>query len=109
MQVKMLLTTILCPLISLAPLSAQGFEGYYQYPDLHYNTIVFVAEGDVWKVPISGGLAQRLTTHAEEEQQPVIAPDGKTMAYSATYEGPVEVYTMPLDGGLPTRRTYSEG
>ena len=56
-----------------------------------------------------GGLAQRLTTHAEEERYPAISPDGKTLAYSATYEGPNEVYTMPLDGGLPTRWTYSEG
>lgn len=109
MQLRLLFTTILVPFIGLAQLPAQGFEGYYQYPDLHQNTIVFVAEGDVWKVPTSGGLAQRLTTHTEEEQQPVIAPDGKTMAYSATYEGPTEVYTMPLDGGVPTRRTYSEG
>ncbi|MEQ8703947.1 MAG: S41 family peptidase [Phaeodactylibacter sp.] len=108
-MIAIILPSVLSLLISLAQLPAQGFEGYYQYPDLHDNTIVFVAEGDIWKVPIEGGLAQRLTTHAEEEQNPIIAPDGKTMAYSATYEGPAEVYTMPLDGGLPTRRTYSEG
>jgi len=87
---------------------AQGFKGYYQYPDIHQNTIVFVAEGDIWKVSIEGGLAQRLTTHAEEEQYPAISPDGKTLLYSASYEGPREVYTMPLEGGLPTRWTYSE-
>jgi tricorn protease len=88
---------------------AQGFLGYYQYPDIHQNTIVFMAEGDIWRVPIQGGLAQRLTKHVEEEQYPKISPDGKTLVYSATYEGPREVYTMPLDGGLPTRWTYSEG
>jgi tricorn protease len=95
--------------ISLNQAAAQGFEGYYQYPDMHQNTIVFLAEGDIWKVSIQGGLAQRLTTHAEEEQCPVISPDGKTLLYSASYEGPREVYTMPLDGGIPTRWTYSEG
>jgi len=87
---------------------AQGFEGYYQHPDIHGNTIVFVAEGDIWKVPVEGGLAQRLTTHAEEELSPSISPDGKSIAFSATYEGPIEVYTMPLGGGLPSRWTYSE-
>ena len=86
--------------------SAQGFEGYYQNPDIHNNTIVFVAEGDLWTVPLKGGSAQRLTTHSEEENFPSISPDGKTIAFSASYEGPMEVYTMPIEGGLPTRWTY---
>ena len=86
--------------------SAQGFEGYYQFPDISNNTIIFSAEGDIWKVSIEGGLAQRLTTHAEEERYGVISPDGKSIAYSASYEGPTEVYTIPVDGGLTTRWTY---
>ena len=85
---------------------AQGFEGYYQNPTLYNNTIVFVAEGDLWTVPLNGGLAQRLTTHQAEENFPTISPDGKTIAFSASYEGPVEIYTMPIEGGLPKRWTY---
>jgi len=100
-----MLVMVLC----LNQATAQGFEGYYQHPDIYQNTLVFVAEGDIWKVPTQGGLAQRLTTHLEEEQHPRISPDGKTLVYSATYEGPKEVYTMPLEGGIPTRWTYSEG
>jgi tricorn protease len=34
------------------------------------------------------------------------SPDGKTIAFSANYEGPTEVYTMPATGGLPSRRTF---
>jgi tricorn protease len=90
----------------LCQLMAQGFEGYYQHPDIHKNTIIFVAEGDIWKVSIEGGLAQRITTHAEEEGFPAISPDGKSIAYSASYEGPTEVYTIPLDGGLTKRWTF---
>jgi tricorn protease len=86
--------------------SAQGFEGYYQSPTIHNNTIVFAAEGDLWTVSLNGGLAQRLTTHAEEESFPTISPDGKTIAFSASYEGPIEVYTMPIEGGLPVRWTF---
>ena len=85
---------------------SQGFEGYYRYPDIHGKKIVFCAEGDLWTVSLSGGLAQRLTTHAEEERFPSISPDGKTIAYSASYEGPTEIYTIPINGGLPTRWTY---
>lgn len=88
------------------PSFAQGFEGYYRTPEIHGNTIVFAAEGDLWSVPLSGGLAQRLTTHAEEERWPSISPDGKTIAFSASYEGPIEIYTMPITGGLPLRWTY---
>ena len=106
LRISKLFGFILCLTIGLNQLIAQGFEGYYQYPDIHQNTIVFVAEGDIWKVPINGGLAYRLTTHLEEERYPVIAPDGKTIAYAASYEGPTEVYTLPIDGGLTTRWTY---
>jgi tricorn protease len=86
---------------------SQGFEGYYQHPDIHKNTIVFSSEGDIWKVSIEGGFAQRLTTHTEEEKYPVISPDGKTIAYYATYEGLPEVYSIPIDGGIANRWTYS--
>ena len=42
-----------------------------------------------------------LTTHASEESHAAVSPDGRTIAFSASYEGPTEVYTMPIDGGLP--------
>lgn len=93
-------------IIGMSQLMAQGFEGYYQQPAIYKNTIVFVAEGDIWKVSSEGGLAQRLTTHAEEERHPSISPDGRTIVYSASYEGPTEVYTIPIDGGLTKRWTY---
>jgi tricorn protease len=93
-------------LLSTFYANAQGVSGYYQFPDIHNNTIVFTAEGDIWKVSAQGGLAQRLTTHAEEERYPMISPDGKILAYSASYEGPTEVYTIPIDGGMTTRWTY---
>lgn len=96
MQPKLprLLSSVLCLIFGLNQIIAQGLVGYYQYPDIHQNVIVFTAEGDIWKVPIEGGLAQRLTTHTEEEKYPTISPDGKTIAYSATYEGPMEVCSV---------------
>ena len=50
--------------------------------------------------------AQRLTTHPSEESRPAFSPDGKTIAFSAAYEGPTEVYTLPLEGGVPVRQTF---
>lgn len=80
--------------------------GYYRFPAIHGETIVFTAEGDLWQVGINGGAALRLTTHQAEESRPAISPDGKTIAFSASYEGPTEVYTLPLDGGMPARQTF---
>jgi tricorn protease len=83
-----------------------GTLGYYRFPALHGDTLVFTAEGDLWQVPIDGGVAQRLTSHPSEESRAAFSPDGKTLAFSAAYEGPTEVYTLPLDGGVPARQTY---
>ncbi|HNX51269.1 MAG TPA: S41 family peptidase [Thermoanaerobaculaceae bacterium] len=83
--------------------------GYYRYPAISGDTVVFVAEGDLWKVGAEGGVAQRLTTHPGEESRPALSPDGRTLAFSAAYEGPIEVYTMPLVGGLPQRHTWDGG
>ncbi|MCC6234210.1 MAG: PD40 domain-containing protein [Verrucomicrobiales bacterium] len=88
---------------------AQRSQGYHRYPALHGDTLVFTSEGDLWRVPVSGGLAQRLTTHPGTEANAALSPDGTTVAFSAEYEGPREVYTMPLAGGLPIRRTFLGG
>jgi tricorn protease len=87
-------------------LSAQSL-GYYRQPALYRDQIVFTAEGDLWTVPATGGTAHRLTTHAASESRPFISPDGRTLAFSAAYEGPNEVYTIDLASpGLPVRRTF---
>ncbi len=83
--------------------------GYYRMPAVSGNTVVFTAEGDLWKVPVTGGTAARLTTGLGEEANAAISPDGKSVAFSADYEGPTEVYVMPLDGGAPKRLTYEGG
>jgi tricorn protease len=84
----------------------QDNRGYYRFPAVSGNTIVFTSEGDLWEVGIEGGQARRLTTHPGEETHAAFSPDGRTIAFSADYEGPTEVYTMPAVGGLPTRRTF---
>ncbi len=100
--VILLVTLLFCiPLAGAAPA-----KGYYQFPALHGDTIIFSAESDLWSVPTRGGVARRLTTHPGQETQAVISPDGQTLAFTARYEGPAELYTMPILGGLPTRQTY---
>jgi tricorn protease len=83
-----------------------GVLGYYRFPAIHDNSLVFTAEGDLWQVGIHGGVAQRLTAHPAEESRPAFSPDGRTIAFSAAYEGPTEVYTLSLDDSVPVRHTY---
>jgi tricorn protease len=101
-------------LLLVLPLSvgaqAPVAPGYFRQPSLHRDRLVFTAEGDLWRVGIGGGTAERLTTHPALEQRPAISPDGRTLAFSASYEGPTEVYTMDLENpGVPTRRTFEGG
>ncbi len=84
-----------------------GRNGYYRFPAIHGDTVVFTSEGDLWSVKLGGGSAVRLTTHPGLETNPAISPDGMTVAFSAQYEGPTEVYTMPLAGGLPVCHTFA--
>jgi tricorn protease len=108
------LSTILLAAVALfyvLPLNA-GNEGnthlgYYRYPAIHGDTIIFTAEDDLWSVSAKGGAARRLTSNPGKEIYPSISPDGKTVAFSAEYEGPLDVYTMPIEGGLPQRRTWN--
>lgn len=94
--------------MSTAQASGPGSQsGYYRMPAIHGDTIVFCSEGDLWRAPVTGGPATRLTTHAGDETFPAISPDGTQVAFIATYEGPSDLYVMPLAGGLPKRLTFS--
>src|SRR5579863_2524178 len=81
-------------------------KGYYRTPAIYKNTIVFTAEGDLWKYDVSSGATARLTTHPGMETDPVISPDGKTIVFLGQYEGASELYSMPIDGGIPKRLTF---
>ena len=83
-------------------------KGYYRFPTIYKNQIVFTAEGDLWRVATKGGVAQRLTTHHGIESHAAISPDGKLIAFSGQYEGPTEVYVISFEGGRPHRLTYED-
>ena len=99
--------TFLILLYTAATLPAAE-PGYYRRPAIHGDTVVFVAEGDLWTVPVSGGRATRLTTHPAMEDHPAISPDGTTLAFTAQYEGSNDVYVMPLTAGRPRRLSFND-
>ncbi len=95
-------------IVAAGQAAAQGV-GYYQTPALGPGSLVFASEGDLWRAAPEGGDALRLTTHPEAESTPVISPDGRWIAFEATYDGPREIYLMPITGGAPVRLTYEGG
>jgi len=81
-------------------------EGYYRFPTIHDDTVVFVSDDDLWMVPSSGGEARRLTSGLGEARRPALSPDGEWIAFSGRDEGVSEVYLMPAQGGQPKRLTF---
>ena len=81
-------------------------SGYYRFPTIYQETLVFVCEDDLWTVPISGGVARRLTSNLGATSSPRLSPNGELLAFTGREEGPSEVYVMPALGGEAKRLTY---
>lgn len=77
-----------------------------QYMDVSDTQITFVYGGDIWVVDKEGGTAVKLTSSPGEESWPKFSPDGSHIAYTASYDGNLDVYVMPVTGGVPKRVTY---
>ncbi|MBT0671458.1 PD40 domain-containing protein [Novosphingobium profundi] len=77
-----------------------------QMPTIHAGRIVFVHAGDLWTVSSTGGSAIRLTSGVGIESNPVFSPDGATVAFAGEYDGNLDVFTVPIGGGIPKRLTW---
>ena len=88
--------------------TAQGTRLLRQ-PTLSGSEIVFVYANDLWKSPISGGNAIRLTSDEGLESYPHFSPDGTQVAFTAQYDGNTDVYVVPARGGEPRRLTWHPG
>ncbi|THH40093.1 peptidase S41 [Neolewinella litorea] len=68
--------------------------------------LAFAYAGDLWVADRDGKNARRLTIGEGEEYNPVFSPDGQTIAFTGSYDGNVDVYTVPTRGGIPIRLTW---
>jgi len=81
-------------------------------PTVSAEHVVFLYAGDIWlaerRTQKSGVRRnpRRLTAQPGEKSYPVFSPDGAWIAFSANYEGSIDVYVLPVEGGSPRRLTY---
>ncbi len=85
---------------------ADSQKGYYRYPAIYGERVVFVAEDDLWEVPAAGGVARRLTASRGTVSSPCYSPDGTRLAFVGTEEGQSDVYVMSAAGGPVERVTF---
>ncbi|MEM7345105.1 MAG: PDZ domain-containing protein, partial [Chloroflexota bacterium] len=81
-------------------------NGYYRFPTIYKNKVVFVCEDDLWEVSARGGTARRLTANLGRVSHPVYSPNGRHLAFVGREDGDSEIYLMPAAGGVATRLTY---
>ena len=101
---------LLCLLLLTGSISlhAQGTRLLRQ-PTMSETEIVFVYANDLWKSPISGGKAIRLTSNEGYESFPHFSPDGSWVAFTGQYDGNTDVFVIPASGGEPKRLTWHPG
>jgi len=79
------------------------------------DTLVFDADENgsydnynIWRLKIGESEPQLLTTGAGNNTLPVVAPDGKTIAFVSSRSGKSQIWRMNSDGTQPTQVTNSD-
>jgi len=107
----LLLAAVLAAAWSSA-VAATGLEerapsaGLLQDPDVSATHIAFRWADDLWLVPREGGVATPLVSPPGAEWRPRFSPDGAQIAFVASYDGDLDLYTVPVAGGVPRRVTH---
>lgn len=86
--------------VGMAHAAERTGVGLPRYPSISPDgsQIVFSWHGDLWKVSSTGGLAQRLTSHPEDETRSAWSPDGSLIAFNSTRSGANTIHIMNADG-----------
>jgi len=84
---------------------------WMRYPAISPDgkTIVFSYQGDLFKVPATGGTAIPLTMHTAYDFMPVWSPDGKSIAFASDRHGNFDVFLISAEGGKAKRLTEFSG
>ena len=78
-------------------------------PAISANHIAFIYAEDLWIANADGTQPRRLTVDEGIESNPFFSPDGKLIAFNAQYDGNTDVYTIPVEGGVPVKTDLASG
>jgi len=78
-------------------------------PAISVSRIAFVYANNLWTADLDGRHPRQLTTDVGVEYNPSFSTDGKWIVFSGQYEGNVDVYIIPAEGGIPKRLTWHPG
>src|SRR4030067_566337 len=78
-------------------------------PAISQSRIAFVYANNLWVADLDGRSPRQLTADIGVEYSPAFSPDGKWIAFSAQYEGNLDVYIVSAEGGIPKRLTWHPG
>jgi len=81
-------------------------DAYLRYPHISSDTVVFVAENDIWLAGREGGRAYRVSADHAPARSPRLSPDASLVAWTADRDGAFEVYVAPAEGGISRRLTF---
>jgi dipeptidyl aminopeptidase/acylaminoacyl peptidase len=77
----------------LAPVGPSAEYGSLQLsPDGKYVAFERGAPSDIWVLDIQRGVTSRLTTHPARNSYPVWSPDGRTIVFASSRDGPLSLY-----------------
>ena len=95
--------------VSFAHAQTAPHGGMLRYPTVSQTEVAFVYAGKLWRAPRKGGVATPVAAPAGPVRNPRFSADGKTLAFTANYDGNDDLYTIPAEGGEPTRVTHHPG
>ena len=78
-------------------------------PAVSATHVAFIYAGDLWSARLDGGDVRRLTTSEGPVSNAAFSPDGRTIAFSAQFNGNTDVYVVALEGGPLRRLTWHPG
>jgi len=64
---------------------------------------------NIYRIPLSGGEPERLTSDPADDFAPEVSPDGREVAFHSFRSGSREIFVLPLDGGAVQQVTSSPG
>ncbi|MGI5309551.1 S41 family peptidase [Rheinheimera sp. WS51] len=96
----------LVTILTTTSLSAAEGSRLLRQPDISADKLTFVYGGDIWLAERDGQNPRQLTSHPADEFAPHFSPDGKWIAFSASYDKNTDVYVMPSTGGTAQRLTW---